>query len=171
MRKSMEKSGDYADVDLVKALQQDKVPDQAIRHIWLYELKKRNRARLREEKFEKTKEILSPDISQWLADREVRTRLMQIVESLGEACRKILLAFYYEGLSMKDILEQTDYENGQVLRNKKYKCMKQLEQMLAGREKLAQQLKSDLYQYARLSPENLYRETGIFPGSAIDWTD
>ena len=38
--------------------------------------------------------------------------------------------FYYENLPMKEILEKTEYETEQVVRNKKYKCLKQLEQML-----------------------------------------
>ena len=43
---------------------------------------------------------------------------------------------------MKEILERiTDYENEQVLRNKKYKCMKQLEQMIQDNELIKTQLK------------------------------
>ena len=38
---------------------------------------------------------------------------------------------------MKEILQNLDYENEQVVRNKKYKCLKQLEQMMSGQPVLA----------------------------------
>jgi hypothetical protein len=43
---------------------------------------------------------------------------------------------------MRDILKTLNYENEQVVRNKKYKCLKQLEQMLTGQPALAKSLKS-----------------------------
>ena len=100
------------------------------RNTWLNELKKRGRAKLREEKFEKAKETTSIDVSHFIINREMKLQLMQLVASLGETCKKILLAFYFENRAMKEILEILDYENEQVIRNKKYKCLKQLEQMI-----------------------------------------
>jgi DNA-directed RNA polymerase specialized sigma subunit len=45
---------------------------------------------------------------------------------MGEKCKQVLTMFYYDELPIKEILELTDYENEQVLRNKKYKCLKEL---------------------------------------------
>ena len=84
------------------------------------------------------------DVSHYIVNRELRAQLMQVVESLGDTCKKILLAFYYENLAIKDILQTLDYENEQVVRNKKYKCLKQLEQLLAGQTQLSANLKSIL---------------------------
>ena len=67
---------------------------------------------------------------------------MEIVARLGEGCKKILLAFYYENLSMKEILAQTEYESEQVVRHKKYKCLKQLEQMLVENPNMTNTLKT-----------------------------
>jgi len=114
------------------------------RNIWLNELKKRGRSRLRDEKFEKQKSTVDEDISNHMVHRELRTQVMQLVSKLGETCKKILLAFYYENLSMKEILLQLDYENEQVVRNKKYKCLKQLEEMLTENPGLTHNLKSIL---------------------------
>jgi len=114
------------------------------RHTWLNELKKRGKSKLREEKFEKTKEITGMDISHYINHREMKAQLMQMVDSLGEICKKILLAFYFENLPMKDILHSTSFENEQVVRNKKYKCLKSLEQMIAGKPDLAKNLTSIL---------------------------
>jgi RNA polymerase sigma factor (sigma-70 family) len=115
------------------------------RNIWLNELKKRGKARLRDEIFEKGKEKTDMDVSHFIINREMKAQLMQLVDKLGETCKKILLAFYFENLAMKEILKTLDYENEQVVRNKKYKCLKQLEQWMTGQPGLAKNLKSILF--------------------------
>jgi RNA polymerase sigma factor (sigma-70 family) len=114
------------------------------RNIWLNELKKRGRSKLRDEKFDKQQPGMDMDVSHYMMHREMKNALMQLVHSLGETCKKILLAFYFDELPMKDILVATAYENEQVVRNKKYKCLKQLEQIIAARPELAKNLKSVL---------------------------
>jgi len=114
------------------------------RNIWLNELNKRGKSRLRDEKFEKGKGTTDMDVSHLIADREVKSQLMDIVDKLGETCKKILMAFYFENRAIKEILLNLNYENEQVVRNKKYKCLKQLEQMITGQPNLAKNLKSIL---------------------------
>lgn len=115
------------------------------RNTWLNELKKRGRSKQRDIKFEKAKDQTEMDVSQLMVNRELKKQLLALVDSLGETCKKILLAFYYENLSMLEILDNLDYENEQVVRNKKYKCLKQLEQMLSSQPQLAANLKSILF--------------------------
>lgn len=115
------------------------------RHTWLNELKRRGRALAREEKYERGKDTMEFDTSHFIADRERKQEVIKLVDELGEACKKILMMFYYENLSMKDILESMHYENEQVVRNKKYKCLKQLEQMINENPELKQNLKSLLH--------------------------
>jgi len=115
------------------------------RHVWLNELKKRGRTLAREEKFEKMQEHTTPDTGDLIADREGKAEVMRLVGELGETCQKILVLFYYENLSMKEILDATEYENEQVVRNKKYKCLKQLEQMINEKPILKQTLKNLLH--------------------------
>ena len=115
------------------------------RNIWLNELKKRGRAKLREENFEKTKDTTGMDVSHYIVNRELKAELMLLVNSLGESCKKILLAFYFDNLAMKEILKTTAFENEQVVRNKKYKCLKQLEQMITEKPNLSKNLKSVLF--------------------------
>ena len=112
------------------------------RHIWLNELKRKNRALAREEKYEKGLERTDADISHQLVDREAKEQMLNLVNRLGDSCKKILLMFYYENLSVKDMLGALNYENEQVVRNKKYKCMKSLEQMIAADPILKQTLKN-----------------------------
>ena len=115
------------------------------RNTWLNELKKRGRAKLRDEKFEKEKETTDMDVSHFMINREMKTYLMQLIDSLGDTCKKILLTFYFDNLAMKEILKILDYENEQVVRNKKYKCLKQLEQLIAEKPALAKNLQSILF--------------------------
>ena len=114
------------------------------KNTWLNELKRRDRAGVREAKFETAKETTDEGITRYIAGREARTQVMGIMDKLGEGCKKILLAFYYENLSMKEILSTMNYENDQVLRNKKHKCLKQLEQLLTESPALAKTLKDAL---------------------------
>jgi RNA polymerase sigma factor (sigma-70 family) len=115
------------------------------RNIWLNELKKRGKSKLRDEVFEKGKDKTDADVSHLIVHRELKAQLMQVVEKLGETCKKILLAFYFENRAIKEILETLNYENEQVVRNKKYKCLKQLELMMSAEPGLTQNLKSVLF--------------------------
>ena len=115
------------------------------RYTWLNELKRRGRALAREEKYEKELDRILPDTSHLVMNREEKAELRRLVEELGETCRKILHLYYYENFSMKEILDTTEYENEQVVRNKKYKCLKQLEQMINEKPVLKQTLKNLLH--------------------------
>ena len=140
-------------VDFIDLVQKDKFRGESTiktflyslnRHIWLNELKRRVRALAREEKYEKGQEKTEMDVSHFITGREAKTQVVQLIEQLGETCKKILLMFYYENLSIKEILENLNYENEQVVRNKKYKCLKQLEQMINENPFLKQTLKNVL---------------------------
>ena len=115
------------------------------RNIWLNELKKRKRSSAREIKYELEKSTEDPGIAHYMGAREGRQQLMELITSLGTVCKQILLAFYYEGLSMKEILEQLHYENEQVVRNKKHKCMKKLEELIQSDTLLSNNLKAILH--------------------------
>ena len=114
------------------------------RNIWLNELNRRGRSKRRDEIFEKGKDKTDLDVSHLIADRETKMQLMDVVDKLGDICKKILLAFYFENLAIREILQKLDYENEQVVRNKKYKCLKQLEEMIMAEPNLIKNLKSSL---------------------------
>ena len=69
---------------------------------------------------------------------------MELIESLGENCKKILMAFYYDNLSIQEMLVNLPYENEQVVRNKKYKCLQKLQEILLLKPQVAKNLKSIL---------------------------
>lgn len=111
---------------------------------WLNELKKRNRALARAEVFDNETDKDAADASQLMMYNEAGKLVKDIMSKLGEICRKILTGYYYENLSMKEMLPLVNYDNEQVLRNKKYKCLKGLTQLLSADPGLAQRLKSAL---------------------------
>lgn len=96
------------------------------RNIWLNEQKKRERAGQREKRFEEGRGQQEDDASQLLSELENKKQVRELVGKLGEPCRKLLQLFYYDNLSMKEIVDHLPYENEQVVRNKKYKCLQQL---------------------------------------------
>jgi RNA polymerase sigma factor (sigma-70 family) len=114
------------------------------RNLWLNELKKRGRSLKREIVFEHQKDTTAMDVSEMIMENESKNEILHIVDKLGEKCKQILLAFYYENLSMKEILVQVEYETEQALRNKKSKCLKHLEEMLTSNPIMAKKLKSAL---------------------------
>jgi RNA polymerase sigma factor (sigma-70 family) len=141
-------------VTFINLVQQDKFRGESSiktflfalnRNIWLNELKKRTRSQVREIKFETAKEKQEMDISHYISAREGRQQVIATINRLDEVCREILLAFYYENLPMKQILDRLNYENEQVVRNKKYKCLKKLEELLHKDPVLTKNLKAVLH--------------------------
>ena len=110
------------------------------RNIWMNECKRKERAGFREKQFENGREQKESAISDQMVDVEKKRQLRELVYRLGEPCRKILLLFYYEDLSMKEIVGHLPYENEQVVRNKKYKCLQQLTVFIKDNPILARQL-------------------------------
>ena len=138
-------------VNFIALLQEDKFRGESSvktflfslnRFSWLNELKRRGRALAREKNYEREKEIVEMDVSKQIVERESTNKVMELVKELGETCRKILVLFYYENYSMKEILDELDYETEQVVRNKKYKCLKQLEKMIGDNPSIKQILKN-----------------------------
>lgn len=96
------------------------------RNHWVTMLRKRGSDEKREETFEAERDLIVADVSQYVLDVEAQNTLSDLFEGLGDGCRKILQLFYYQNLSMKEIMEQTSYGSEAVLRNKKHKCLKDL---------------------------------------------
>jgi RNA polymerase sigma factor (sigma-70 family) len=114
------------------------------RNYWFNELKKRDRSDHRNKIFEIGRGKDEADTSELIVEMEKKRQLRELVDRLGESCRKVLLMFYYENMSMKEMLEHLPYENEQVIRNKKYKCLQQLMGLIKEDPALARQLQETL---------------------------
>ena len=110
------------------------------KNLWFNEIRRRQRAGNREKlyvaDFDKTEAV----IDEVIGNRELKSQLSQMLNELGESCKKILELYYYENLSMKEIVSHMHYENEQVVRNKKYKCLQQLTDKMKQNPKAAQQV-------------------------------
>ena len=114
------------------------------RNLWITELRKRKSDFRRNEFFELGREKEEEDVSSYLLYRESQGVIIELFERMGEKCKQILTLFYYEDLSMKEILKQTHYENEQVLRNRKYKCLKELTDLVQQSPSIFNNVKSAL---------------------------
>jgi DNA-directed RNA polymerase specialized sigma24 family protein len=112
------------------------------RNTWLNELKKRERSDFREEVYGKNRPAEEPDVSQLISEREMKQQFRDLLGKLGDNCKKILTMFYYENLTMKEMVKELPYGNEQVVRNKKYKCLQQLTVLLKGNPVIAKLIKS-----------------------------
>ncbi len=99
------------------------------RNIWTNHFRKKTRSSYRDTVFEAAQENITEDVTHAISKSEAQKEIWSTVGKLGEACKTILLAFYYENLSMKEILTKLPYENEQVVRNKKSKCLRQLQEL------------------------------------------
>ena len=110
------------------------------RNLWLFELRTRSRRSNREVIYTngEDKEVKPADS---FFDKKNTQGLQKVLNEIGGTCKKILKGFYYENKSMKELLNQFDYENEQVLRNRKSKCMKKLKELLTANSDLLKNLK------------------------------
>lgn len=113
------------------------------RNTWLNELKKRGRSEKRDKVFEQVRLQDDSVITESIENREAKQQLLNVFETLGTSCKKILTLFYYENLSMKEIVDQTNYDNEQVVRNKKHKCLKELTVLVKNNTSIIETLKEN----------------------------
>ncbi|MEM9820528.1 MAG: sigma-70 family RNA polymerase sigma factor [Bacteroidota bacterium] len=98
------------------------------RNMWLKQLKKSSRESPISEEMKAIP--VEESIIRDLIDEERRNLLDKVLEKLGSKCKKILLYFYYDRLSMKEVSQKMDYANEQVAKNKKSACMKKLRTLI-----------------------------------------
>ena len=65
-----------------------------------------------------------------LIEVETTNLVRRAMEKLGEQCRKILLLFYWEDLTMDQIAAQMGLANADTAKAKKYQCKRELESLM-----------------------------------------
>lgn len=64
-------------------------------------------------------------------DRAERVEIVnKCLQSLGETCKKILMYYYFDRLSMTDIAEKLGFSNADTAKTKKYKCKQELDRLI-----------------------------------------
>lgn len=98
------------------------------RNLWL----KRLQRATREVELTETQEAIPvPEISvATLLGAEKKEALDTLLKKLGEGCHRIMIYYYYERLTMKQIAEQMNFASADVAKNKKSSCLKKLKKLI-----------------------------------------
>lgn len=112
------------------------------KNLWLRELRTRKRRNDREINYESGNDENEYDIHDHILDKETSLTLGELFELIGHRCKEILRGFYYDNMSMKELMKRFEYENEQVLRNKKSLCMKKIKSLLQSNQSLNDRLKT-----------------------------
>ena len=72
----------------------------------------------------------SPTVLEMMIEAEHVSTVQDALQKIGEQCRKLLLLFYWEELSMGEIAERLGFANAETAKAKKYQCKKSLEKVL-----------------------------------------
>ena len=101
-----------------------------MRNLWLNELKRRNKALIRETTHYEQSEKEANNVYEAVQENEITKQILTFFDRLGKNCKKILVMYYYQEMSMEDIALAMNYESEQIARNTKYKCRKRLTAIL-----------------------------------------
>ena len=52
------------------------------------------------------------------------------MEQLGETCRKVLMYYYFDEMSMQEIADKLGFANTDTAKTKKYKCKQKLDELV-----------------------------------------
>lgn len=69
-----------------------------------------------------------------LYQRKVKS-LEEVILGLGDKCRRILEAFYYQKTPMRDIAAEMGYRSEQVAKNQKFKCLEKAREIAVQKRK------------------------------------
>ena len=78
-----------------------------------------------------------------LMDEERKDLIQEIIGLLGFDCKYILIESIYHNTPMKEIASEGKFTNEQIVRNKKYKCLKKLRDLMVARPGLLKIIESD----------------------------
>jgi RNA polymerase sigma factor (sigma-70 family) len=87
----------------------------------------------------------APDVpDQMWMDQERENMIALLLSKLGDKCREILQKRFWEGLKMEQIAERMAYKNGQIAKNKHFRCLEELRELLRDNTNLRNHLRGML---------------------------
>jgi RNA polymerase sigma factor (sigma-70 family) len=104
------------------------------RLIWLKRLQQYKRYSV---EMESVAEVVSveEDIEEHEKRDEEFVMLEKAVSSLGEPCKSLIEAFYFQKRNMQEIASQFGYTNADNAKNQKYKCLMRLKKLFFAQNK------------------------------------
>jgi len=108
---------------------------------WLNQIKK-DRIRIGHHEKAPREEYSASPLTTILED-EKKKGVLEVLGQLGAACQKLLIENIYHNASMKEIVARGEYSSEQIVRNKKYKCLQKLKELINKKPALIQVLKGN----------------------------
>ena len=90
-------------------------------NLWRKELDRKKRLSNEEKDSSESMDLDSPEREKIIA---------QCLEQLGETCRKVLMFYYFDELSMQEIADKLGFANTDTAKTKKYKCKQKLDELV-----------------------------------------
>lgn len=119
------------------------------RNLWKQQIRSKNRRDKREKMYIEGDTMISDaEVNERYFDKDMQFALTKLYQAIGDVCQNILKGFYYEELSMKELLKKFNFENEQVLRNRKSLCMKKIKDMFRDNKNMYDTFKN-LMNYGR----------------------
>ena len=90
-------------------------------NLWRKELEKKKRYSSEEKDIAETPNV----------DRKEQVEIVnRVISNLGDTCKKVLMYYYFDGLSMQDIADKMGFANSDTAKTKKYKCKQEIDKKI-----------------------------------------
>ena len=90
-------------------------------NLWRKELDRKKRLSNEEKDSSETMDLEGPEREKIIA---------KCMDQLGETCRKVLMYYYFDELSMQEIADKLGFANTDTAKTKKYKCKQKLDELV-----------------------------------------
>jgi len=90
-------------------------------NLWRKELERKKRLSSEEKDTAQTMDMDSPEREKIIA---------KCLEQLGETCRKVLMYYYFDEMSMQEIADKLGFANTDTAKTKKYKCKQKFDELV-----------------------------------------
>lgn len=98
------------------------------RNLWLYKLRQKSRDSKLEDSF-MVVAVEELDVDDFYEENTNQDKMVNYIKLLGESCKKILLLFYYEKLSTRDIAVKLQLAGSDYVKTQKYRCLQKLKSL------------------------------------------
>jgi RNA polymerase sigma factor (sigma-70 family) len=100
------------------------------RNLWHEQLRRKNKFSFLEDEQSDALEDTAADIEQFKQQEEDWKAAEQVLKTLGDKCRDILVMFYSKSWSMEAIAERLGLKSENAAKTQKYKCLEQARKQL-----------------------------------------
>ncbi|MCF8371833.1 MAG: sigma-70 family RNA polymerase sigma factor [Bacteroidales bacterium] len=93
-----------------------------------------------------TKELRHEKDEGYRDNSELMELVWKTLDLIDEKCKQVLIDYYYNRLSMKEIMTKMGFKSEQVAKNKRYRCKDRLDEIIAERPGLKKHLNQLYYE-------------------------